>query len=53
MIRNRFPYIDDDVEYDEYGIKPRKEYEPILIRDDDDDDDEGMDDDYYKVLFIS
>lgn len=48
---HRFPYIDDDAEYDEYGIKYRKEYEPVLIRDDDDDDDDGMDIEYYKVYY--
>lgn len=37
------------MEFDEFGIKPRKEYEPILVRDDDDDEEDGMDDSYYKV----
>ena len=50
-IIHRFPYIDDDAEYDEYGIKYRKEYEPVLIHDDDDDDDDGMDIEYYKVYY--
>ena len=49
---HRFPYIDDDAEYDEYCIKYRKEYEPVLRRDDDDDDDDGMDIEYYKVYDI-
>ena len=44
---NRFAYIDDDVNYDEYGIKPRKEYEPILERDEDEDEGE-LEDDYLK-----
>lgn len=42
----RFPYVDDDVLFDEYGIRPYKKYEPILVRDDDDSSD--LEEESYK-----